>query len=172
LKTAEKKLYEGMFLVDANDAASDWEGVLSEIRNILERSSAEVVSLQKWDDRKLAYEIDKKDRGCYILCYFNVEGPSIAEINRDIKLNERIMRAMILSAEPIPQEIIEADTPVMRQQKALEQAQQRQAEEQENAGVAEASDEESAEQENEDSSDDEVKDASDEAPEGEGEEQL
>ena len=96
----------------------------------------------------------------------------MADINRDIQLNERIMRAMVLSAEPIPQEIIEADTPVMRQQKALEQAQQRQAEEQENAGVAEASDEESAEQENEDSSDDDVKDASDEAPEGEGEEQL
>lgn len=138
MKTAEKKLYEGMFLVDANEAASDWDGVIGAVRNVLERSEAEIVSLNKWDDRRLAYEIDKRERGCYILCYFKVEGPKMAEIDRDIKLNDHIIRALILSAEPIPQEVVDADTPIMREQKAREQAEAQRAEQAQQEAEAKA----------------------------------
>jgi len=100
LKTAvKKKLYEGMFLVDSAEAEADWDGVETNIKNILERVEAEIISIRKWDTRRLAYEIDKKSRGTYILCYFRAEGKSIAEIERTVHLSERIMRVLILAAE-------------------------------------------------------------------------
>lgn len=93
------RLYEAMFLVDSADAATDWEGVNSAIKSILEKGGVEIVSMRKWDDRRLAYEINSKEKGTYILCYFKAEGKKIRNIERDVQLSERIMRVLILCAE-------------------------------------------------------------------------
>lgn len=95
----EPKLYEAMFLVDSAEATTDWDGVIATIKNILEKAGAEIVSIRKWDDRKLAYEINGKGKGTYILCYFRAAGSKLQDIERDIQLSERIMRVLILCAE-------------------------------------------------------------------------
>jgi small subunit ribosomal protein S6 len=94
-----KKLYEAMFLVDSAQAASDWDGTMAAVKRVLERADAEVVYLEKWVDRRLAYEITHKARGTYILCYFKAEGTKIAGIEKDVNLSEQIMRVLILTAE-------------------------------------------------------------------------
>ncbi|UCD49008.1 MAG: 30S ribosomal protein S6 [Phycisphaerales bacterium] len=109
METVAKRLYEGMFLVDSAQAAADWEGTLSVINNILQRADAEVVSMRKWQERKLAYDIDHKSRGTYILCYFNASGERIAGIEKDVLLSEKVMRVLILGTEKRPAEMIEAD---------------------------------------------------------------
>jgi small subunit ribosomal protein S6 len=114
---AKKNLYEGMFLVDSALAASNWEGVNNTIKKILERAEAEIVSIRKWDDRKLAYEIQGKGRGVYILCYFRVDGERISEIEKAVQLSEQIMRVLILNAEHMTAEDIEKDTPASKMEK-------------------------------------------------------
>ena len=99
MKTIAKKLYEAMFLVDSALAGSDWDGVIATIKNMLQRAEAEIVSLRKWADRRLAYEIDHKSKGTYILCYFRADGSRIRDIERNVRLSERIMRVLILSTE-------------------------------------------------------------------------
>ena len=94
-----KKLYEAMFLVDSAQAASDWDGTLAAVKRVLERAEAEVVYLEKWVDRRLAFEIEHKTRGTDILCYFKAEGSKIARIEKDVNLSEQIMRVLILTAE-------------------------------------------------------------------------
>lgn len=112
METVAKRLYEGMFLVDSAQAAADWEGTLSFINNILQRADAEVVSMRKWQERKLAYDIDHKTRGTYILCYFNASGERIAGIEKDVLLSEKVMRVLILTTEKRPAAMIEADIKV------------------------------------------------------------
>ncbi len=109
METVAKRLYEGMFLVDSAQAAADWEGTLSAINTILQRADAEVVSMRKWQERKLTYDIDHKSRGTYILCYFNVDGRRISGIEKDVLLSEKVMRALILTTEKRPAEMIERD---------------------------------------------------------------
>ncbi len=104
-----KRLYEAMFLVDSGQAASEWDGIIGLIENILKRADAEVVCLRKWSDRKLAYDVEHKGRGTYILCYFKVDGRKIAGIERDVRLSERIMRSLILSAADRPADHVERD---------------------------------------------------------------
>jgi len=111
LETIVKKLYEAMFLVDSIQAASDWDGIIGAIETILKRAQAEIVSMKKWDERRLAYEIKKKSRGTYILCYFKADGQKISAIERDVKLTERIMRVLILSSEAMSQEDVDKATP-------------------------------------------------------------
>ncbi len=74
-----------MFLVDSVQAATDWEGTNSLIKTILEKAEAQIISIRKWDERKLAYDIAKKSRGAYILCYFNAPTSKITQIERDVQ---------------------------------------------------------------------------------------
>ena len=111
-----------MFLVDSVQAAADWDGVTSVVKNLLEKAGAEIVALKKWDERKLAYNIRGKSRGTYILTYFRVTGDKIQQIEHDARLSEQIIRLLILSAEHLTQADIDKPTPVIQAQSLPPQA--------------------------------------------------
>jgi small subunit ribosomal protein S6 len=113
-----KRMYEGMFLVDSAAATSSWDEVEAELQRVFDRADAEVLNLQKWDDRRLCYDIAGHKRGTYILTYFNVDPDRISGIERDVKLNEKLLRVMILRADRIPESIREAPTPYMASMKS------------------------------------------------------
>jgi small subunit ribosomal protein S6 len=106
-----------MFLVDSAEAGTDWDGVVGTIRKMLEKTKAEIVSIRKWDDRRLAYDIRGVSRGTYIICYFRVDGQKVQDIEKSVQLSERIMRVLILNAEHMTAEDIEKETPAIRAEK-------------------------------------------------------
>lgn len=111
METAVKRLYEGLFLVDSALAASQWDQLLEAVRKTLDRAGADVVSLKKWDDRKLAYEVKGKERGTYILVYFHCDPTRIGGIERDVQLSEQILRVMILRTDRMSREDMDKATP-------------------------------------------------------------
>ena len=113
MNTVVKKLYEGLFLVDSGEAASDWDGINKTIGKVLARGDAEVVSIRKWDERRLAYDINRKSRGTYILTYFRGDPSKIAAIERAVQLSEQIMRILIIRTDRMSKENMEKDTPAM-----------------------------------------------------------
>ncbi len=114
---AKKNLYEGMFLVDSAEAGVDWDGVIATITKMLEKAKAEIVSIKKWDERRLAYDIRGVSRGTYILTYFRAEGQKVQEIEKSVQLSERIIRVLILNAEKMSAADIEKETPAARAEK-------------------------------------------------------
>jgi len=126
LETETKnKLYEGMFLIDSALTGADWDGIIAAIRTILEKVEAEIVSIEKWDDRRLAYDIKRTSRGTYILSYFRVDGEKIQDIEKSVRLSEKIMRVLILSADHLSQKDIEKDTPAAKLEKEKQEKQER-----------------------------------------------
>lgn len=108
----KKNLYEGMFLVDSAVASASWDDVVATIQQVLDRAEAEVVSLKKWDERRLAFDVKGRKRGTYILTYFKAPGNGIARLERDVQLNELLLRVLVLRADRIPEDIINAPTPL------------------------------------------------------------
>ncbi len=106
METGVKKLYEAMFLIDSAEAAKDWDGIIDLITKMLNKIEAQVISLKKWDERPLAYPIKRCTRGTYILSYFRADGRRITELERDVLLSERIMRALILRMDHMTEEDI------------------------------------------------------------------
>jgi len=103
------KTYEAMFLLDADN--SDFESASAPVREVLARAEAEVLSIKPWDDRRLAYEIKGRKRGLYVLAYFKADPGKMHDMQHDIQLSDRLLRAMILSADHVSDEQINADTP-------------------------------------------------------------
>lgn len=118
METATKRVYEGLFLVDTTLATSNWDDVVAAITGIIEKRGGEVISLKKWDERKLAYEIQKKNRGTYVLVYFNCITSGISAIERDVVLSEDIMRAMVLRGDHLTEEDMSKATPQELEAKA------------------------------------------------------
>jgi len=99
--------YEGMFLF-GQSAATDLGSVVEHLTGILDRAGAEIVAIQKWDDRRLAYEIRKQKRGVYILVYFSCDAANLSRIERDCNLSELVLRSMVLRADHLTLEEMQA----------------------------------------------------------------
>ena len=126
------KLYEGLFLFDANLAAKDWPGLEKHVGDLLTKNEAEMVYSERWPDRKLAYEVKGCRKGTYFLTYFNAPGPAITALHRDVQLSERVLRLMVLQNEYI-EEVLETHK--------TRQAEREAAREEKAAAAAAASDE-------------------------------
>jgi small subunit ribosomal protein S6 len=90
--------YEAMFLLGAS-ATADLEGGISLCRSMIERHAGKVLVIKKWDERKLAYEVSGQKRGTYVIAYFTAPGEAVGPIERDVKLNEQVLRVMITKAD-------------------------------------------------------------------------
>ena len=78
--TAERtRPYEGMFLFPQS-ASADLQGSTDLVKEILTRNGAEILSMAKWDERKLAYDIAGNKRGLYILAFFRTVSDRLASI--------------------------------------------------------------------------------------------
>ena len=107
--TPKSRTYEGMFLVDAGK--SDFEAAAEPIRNILDRTQAEILSIKPWDERRLAYDIRGRRRALYVLTYFKIDPASTADIERYCELSEEILRVLILRHDDLTDEQMNAKTP-------------------------------------------------------------
>ena len=63
----------------------------------------EVLEVQRWGKRRLAYEIHKKRDGIYTLLLYQGPGPVVKEVERRMKLNEAVMR--VLTVMHVPPEL-------------------------------------------------------------------
>ena len=97
--------YEAMFLFDPA-AGSSLESVQTEVDRLMTRAEAEVIVTRRLEDRRLAFEIDGRKRGLYVLTYFRAEGPTIGALERDVRLSESILRVLILRADHVTEEVM------------------------------------------------------------------
>lgn len=96
--------YEAMFLLDSTKATVNWDESVQQVHELLTRQNAEIVASRQWDERKLAYAVDGHRKGVYLLTYFKVDSLALTAINHDCRLNELILREMILK---IPAKLVE-----------------------------------------------------------------
>jgi small subunit ribosomal protein S6 len=89
-----------MFLLDPTKVAGDVPGAAKQLHTILERNQAEVLASRPWEERKLAYPIKGHKKGLYYLTYFRTEGKNLINFERDVALNELILRQLTLHVDP------------------------------------------------------------------------
>ena len=109
-KATKTNQYEGMFLFGSG-AATEPQAAENTVRKFIEQHGGNILVLKKWDERKLAYEINKNKRGTYILTLFTAPSTAVGPIERDVKLSEDVLRVMILKADHLTAEEIQNHEP-------------------------------------------------------------
>ncbi len=93
-------VYEGMFLLDSNKAATSWEEAEQQTHDLLRKHGSEIVASRLWVERRLAYPIKVHKKGTYLLTYFKAESSAITPIVGDCRISELIVRELILKVHP------------------------------------------------------------------------
>lgn len=101
----EQRLYEGMFLFDANQTVRRWAELEDRVHQIFQKNEASLQYSERWPDQRLAYEINGCRKGTHFLTYFKADPSRIAQIRRDTELSEDILRVLILHEEGLEQEM-------------------------------------------------------------------
>lgn len=89
--------YEGMFILDSGRFGANPDAAAEEVTGIIQKVGGEVVAHRPWQDTKLAYPINGHRKGLYYLTFFTAESQAVNEINGIVKLNDNVLRHLILS---------------------------------------------------------------------------
>ncbi len=89
--------YEGMFILDSGRFGASPDAAATEVTGIIEKVGGTVSAHRPWQDSKLAYPINGHRKGLYYLAFFTAESTAVNEINGIVKLNDNVLRHLILS---------------------------------------------------------------------------
>lgn len=93
------KKYELMFIIDPTVLEEGREAVLTKVNGILTSAGATVLKSEKWGERKLAYPINKKKTGFYVLTTLEMDGTKLTEVETKLNITEEVMRYIIVKID-------------------------------------------------------------------------
>ena len=106
-------LYEGMFVFDSADFATEGEGFVDRVTEIIEKSDGRIAAHRMWQDGRLAYPIRNKRKGAHYIFLFDMPPANIKGMDRACKLEDKILRHMVIRP---PEEIYHATVDVVNPQ--------------------------------------------------------
>ncbi len=92
------KKYEIMFIIDATLEDSVKEETIEAVKGIIS-ADGEVEKVDVWGLRKLAYPIQKKNEGYYVVIEFAASTELPKELDRRLRISDNVIRHMIISKE-------------------------------------------------------------------------
>lgn len=92
-------LYEIMFIVNPDIGEDEREKLISRLKNTISKNKGDIIRLDDMGIKSLAYKIQKKFRGHYFLVYLEGPGAMVSEVERFFKLDENIVRFVIVKLE-------------------------------------------------------------------------
>jgi small subunit ribosomal protein S6 len=91
-----KRKYEIGFLLNPESSDEEVKKIMDSVIGIIEKAKGKVENIDEWGRRKLAYPIQKHNEGIYTFINTEVEGKAMAEVERRLKLSERVIRFIVL----------------------------------------------------------------------------
>ena len=93
--------YEGVFIINpdlANDAA---KGVVTQVQELVTKNGGRVDGLQEWGKRRLAYKINKKHDGNYLVVNFQIDPKVTKKFEQGLRLNDNVMRFLLVNKDAL-----------------------------------------------------------------------
>ncbi len=90
--------YETLFVIHP-DRVEEKDAVLEKLNEIIQADGGEVLKVDEWGLKKLAYPIEKKKQGYYILLEFTAPPGTPAKMEQFYRIDERVMRFIVVKLE-------------------------------------------------------------------------
>jgi|SRR5690606_8989565 len=122
MATDKRALYELMYVVNTVLNDEQVKDIVARVSAFIRENGGDIVEVEERGSQRLAYPIEKKRNGYYVLAHFRAPAALIARLERALRINDDIMRHLILrydakmerhyqkqqSATPAPAEPAEA----------------------------------------------------------------
>ncbi|MEF8815163.1 MAG: 30S ribosomal protein S6 [Salinibacter sp.] len=126
---AEKYQYELTYVISGVVKQNQVDDIVRKVNHLIESNEGDVLEVDEWGNQRLAYEIDRKRSGYYVNMYFQAPGALIQRLERELEVNDDVLRYLTLRMDA-------------KMQRHHEKRKQRQAQEAAEEEAADESDEE------------------------------
>jgi small subunit ribosomal protein S6 len=87
-----RSTYESIFIIKPTLSDEETEKVIQKMQEIITTGGGEIINVENWGKKKLAYEIKKHKRGHYVLLHLKAEGPLVKELERNYRLSDAVIK--------------------------------------------------------------------------------
>ncbi len=84
--------YETLFILKPTLTEEETAQQIDAVKNSITEQGGEIAATNLMGMRKLAYEINKNERGYYTVIYYKAPSSAIAEIERKLRYNEDVLK--------------------------------------------------------------------------------
>ena len=88
--------YEVLYIIDAGLNEEETAAQVEKFSKVVTDNGGEVENVNEWGKRRLAYAIDYKTEGYYVLMDFKSSPEFPTELERNFRISEQIMRYMVV----------------------------------------------------------------------------
>ena len=91
--------YEGVFIIKADLSNESAKGVVAGLQELVTKNGGRVDGLQEWGKKRLAYKINKKHEGSYVILNFQLDSKHTKKLEQSLKLNDQLLRYLLVNKD-------------------------------------------------------------------------
>jgi len=92
LRLETERKYETIFILDPDLEEGVAQSAIEKIKGIITQGSGEILKVEDWGKRKLAYEVKKKSKGQYLLIHFSGSPALLSELERNFRVMDAVIK--------------------------------------------------------------------------------
>jgi small subunit ribosomal protein S6 len=97
-------LYEHIFMARQDVTPQQVETMVDQYKGVIEQNGGTVEKTEMWGVKSLAYRIKKNRKAHFTMFNLNAPAPAVAEMERQMRINEDILRFMTIKVEELETE--------------------------------------------------------------------
>lgn len=99
--------YETVFIADPDISADVQTNLFDKARTLISDNAGDLIEFDEWGNKRLAYEIRKKQRGHYVRLDYCGSGETVSSLENAFRIDERVLKFMtvLLDKEADPEQL-------------------------------------------------------------------
>lgn len=93
---SQKYQYELTYVISGVVQQNQVDDIVRKINHLVESNDGDVLEVDEWGNQRLSYEIDRKRSGYYVNMYFKAPGSLISRLERELQINDDVLRYLTL----------------------------------------------------------------------------
>jgi small subunit ribosomal protein S6 len=86
------RIYEELFIIRPDATDEEITPIVEQIRGIVTNAGGTIDKEERWGVRKLAYRVQKRNEGYYVLLQFSSDPQTVREIERRLRVNDAVLK--------------------------------------------------------------------------------
>ncbi len=95
----DTRRYETIFIAKPELAPDDLKGLTDKVRDIVTQGAGQIVKLDEWGVRRLAYVVKRQSRGYYYFLDYAAGQALVKELERNLKIDDRVIKFLTVKVE-------------------------------------------------------------------------
>ncbi len=91
--------YELVLVISPELSDEQVSATVERVQRFISERGGEVVKLDRWGRRRLAYPIQRHTEGHYVVTQFRLDGAAVRELNRSLEVSEPVLRHLVVRTD-------------------------------------------------------------------------